>query len=200
MEEVPAELIINWDQTGIKLIPSSSWTMEKLGSNRVETIGTHDKRQKTAVFCGTMVGDFLPVQLIYQRKTPRSHPHYQFPSKWEITHSPKHWSTEKTMLQYIENVIAPFVESILCLLGDRKPALIVIDNFKGQVTPSVNACLEEHDIHVCLLPPNTTSVLQPMDISVNKPAKDFLKANFQGWYSTQVMEQLEGQDCDDRDS
>ena len=196
MEEIPAELIMNWDQTGIKLVPSSSWTMEKRGSKRVEMVGTDDKRQITAVFCGTILGDFLPLQLIYKGKTPRSHPHYQFPSGWGITHSPKHWSTEKTMLQYIENVIAPYVESIRCLLGDRKPALVIIDNFKGQVTPSVNALLEDHDIHVCLLPPNTTDVLQPMDISVNKPAKDFLKAKFQEWYSTQVMEQLEGQDCD----
>lgn len=29
MEEIPAELLLNWDQTGIKLVPCSSWTMEK---------------------------------------------------------------------------------------------------------------------------------------------------------------------------
>ena len=28
MEEIPAELIINWDQTGIKIVPSSTWTMD----------------------------------------------------------------------------------------------------------------------------------------------------------------------------
>ena len=29
MEEMPPELITNWEQTGIKLVPSSSWTMEQ---------------------------------------------------------------------------------------------------------------------------------------------------------------------------
>ena len=29
MEEIPAELIMDWDQTGIRLVPSSNWTMEK---------------------------------------------------------------------------------------------------------------------------------------------------------------------------
>ena len=39
MDEVPAELIINWDQTGINYIPVSSWTMEEEGSKRVQVVG-----------------------------------------------------------------------------------------------------------------------------------------------------------------
>ena len=69
MEEIPGELIVNWDQTGIHYIPVSSWTVEKEGSKRVEIAGIDDKRQITAVFAGTLVGDFLPPQLIYKGKT-----------------------------------------------------------------------------------------------------------------------------------
>ena len=69
MEEIPAELIFNWDQTGIKLVPCSSWTMEQRGSKRVEMVGANNKRQITAIFCGTIFGDFLPIQLIYKGKT-----------------------------------------------------------------------------------------------------------------------------------
>ena len=87
-EEIPAELIMNWDQTGVKLVPSSSWTMEKQGLKTVEMVSTDDKWQITGDFCGTIVGDFLAVQLIYQGKTLHSHPHYKFPSGWDITHSP----------------------------------------------------------------------------------------------------------------
>ena len=68
MEEIPAELILNWDQTGINLIPCSSWTMDQHGSKRVEVRGANDKRQITALFCGTILGDFLPVQLVYKGK------------------------------------------------------------------------------------------------------------------------------------
>ena len=35
-----------------------------------------------------------------------------------------------------------------------------------------------------------------MDISVNKPAKDFLKRQFNQWYTDQVMKQLEERDND----
>ena len=164
MEDVPPELILNWDQTGIKLVPSSNWTMAPKGSGRVEMTGVTDKRQITAVFYGTLVGDFLPVQLIYKGKTQRCHPCYDFPPGWSITQSPKHWSTEDTMLEYIRDIIIPYVEIVREELDERKSALVVIDNFKGQVTPAVNAAFDECDIHVVLLPPNTTDRLQPLDI------------------------------------
>jgi len=52
MEEIPPELVLNWDQTGIMIAPSSSWTMYEQGATRVELTGLKDKRQITAVFCG----------------------------------------------------------------------------------------------------------------------------------------------------
>ena len=111
MEEIPSELILNWDQTGIKIVPSNTWTMEEQGSKRVDVAGANDKRQITAVFCGSLVGDFLPVQIIYQGKTPRCHPKYQFPPDWNITHSPKHWSNEETMIEYVEEIIIPYIKT-----------------------------------------------------------------------------------------
>lgn len=65
MEEIPHDLVINWDQTGIHYIPVGSWIMEKEGAKRVEITAVDDKRQITAVFAGTLMGDFLPPQLIY---------------------------------------------------------------------------------------------------------------------------------------
>ena len=78
MEEIPGELILNWDQTGIRFVPSSTWTMERRGERRVEMIGVNDKRQITAVFCSSASGEFLPIQLIYTGKMAR-HPRYPFP-------------------------------------------------------------------------------------------------------------------------
>ena len=69
-----------------------------------------------------------------------------------------------------------------------------MDNFKGQIISSVTDLMEFNDIHVYLLPPNTTDQLQPMDLSMNKPAKDFLKRYFEDWYAEQVTTQPDGRE------
>ena len=47
VEEIPPELILNWDQTGLNIVPSSSWTMDQRGAKRVELTGLNDKWQIT---------------------------------------------------------------------------------------------------------------------------------------------------------
>lgn len=49
----------------------------------------------------------------------------------------------------------------------------------------------------CYVPANITDRLQPMDISVNKPAKDYIKRQFDQWYLEQVLAQLQGKDVED---
>ena len=197
MEEIHPELVLNFDQTGIKIVTSLSWTMDKDGSKRVEVVGVGDKHMITAIFCGSLVGDFLPVRIIYKGKTSHCHPHCQFPVGWQVTHSDNHWSTEVTMIQYIEKIIVPYVNGVRDLLNDNKAAVVIMDNFKGQTTNNILSLLEANDIYVCLLPSNTTDRLQPMDLSVNKPAKSFLKAKFEEWYALQLAEKLEENSIDE---
>jgi len=39
MEDIPADLILNWDHTGINIIPGCPWTMEEKGAKRVDCVG-----------------------------------------------------------------------------------------------------------------------------------------------------------------
>ena len=40
------------------------------------------------------------------------------------------------------------------------------------------------------VPANTTDRLQPLDVSINKPAKDLLRDKFRTWYAEQVEKQI----------
>ena len=86
--------------------------MEKRGLKRMEISAKDDKRQITAVFAYAMPGTFLPVQLIYEGKTPRCLPNITFPTDWHIIYSDNHWSTEATMLEYISRIIVPYIPNM----------------------------------------------------------------------------------------
>lgn len=168
--------------------------MEVEGARRVEIAGKGDKHQLTAVFGGSMAGDFLPIQLIYQGKTHRCLPQVQFPNDWHVTFSANHWSNEGTMKDYIQKVLFLYIRAKRqeLQLGDDYPALVIFDNFKAQCTSEVLKMLDNKQIYVVLIPPNCTDRLQPSDLSVNKPAKYFLCNKFQTWYAQRVCSQLQG--------
>lgn len=98
-----------------------------------------------------------------------------------------------TTIGYIENIIIPYVQKQRALLGlnDDHCALVLYDVFKGQCTSKVLKMLEENNILYVTVPNNCTDRLQPLDLSVNKPAKDFLRARFQEWYGGEICQQLD---------
>lgn len=184
MEEVPPSLVLNWDHTAMKIVPSSQWTMEKKGTKRVEIAAVDDKRQITAVFACSMSGKFLPMQLIYKGTTKRCLPKdVKFPSDWHVTHTENHWANEVTTVAYLRNVIIPYVkrEREALKLQDDHCALALFDVFKGQCTAQVMKILEENNILFVTIPNNCTDRLQPLDLSVNKPAKDFQVQRMVWW-------------------
>jgi hypothetical protein len=75
-------------------------------------------------------------------------------------------------------------------LSATHPSLIIFDEFNGQTTDSIFKLLEENNIYYVRVPPNTTDQLQPMDLSVNKSAKDFLRCKFQTWYAEKIASQM----------
>lgn len=57
------------------------------------------------------------------------------------------------------------------------------DNFKGHTTKKVIDYIngELPLVEVLLLPPNTTSILQPLDVGINKPFKNYIKNKYADW-------------------
>ena len=184
------DLIFNWDQTGISLVPTALWTMDKKGNKRIPIQGHQDKRQIMAVMCVSLIGELLPLQFEYGGRTRRCHPAYQFPGNWCITRTDNHWSNESTMLEYVQEIIVPFVEHKRESLGLSKdhPALALFDHFKGQLTEAVTKELEDNFIHSVLIPAAHTGQLQPLDISVNKVMNSFLRSKFSKWYTDELTE------------
>ena len=55
---IPMDLVLNWDHTGVNIVPGSQWTMAEKGAKRVERAGVDDKRQITVLFVVQLVASF----------------------------------------------------------------------------------------------------------------------------------------------
>ena len=96
------------------------------------------------------------------------------------------------MKQYVEKIILPYVNDKRkgLKLPHNQPALLIFDNFKAQTTSSILKLLDSYNLDIVLLPANCTDRLQPLDLSINKAAKDFLHLQFQEWYVKEIHLQL----------
>lgn len=184
---IPEELIINWDQTPLKYVPCGQWTMAEKGSSKVALAGLSDKRAITGVLASSAAGDMLPFQLIYPGKTERCHPVASFPGGFSIVHNKNHWSTGETMVLYIQTILAPYIQKTRVELGvPNMPAIIIYDAFSAHCLPEVQSELNELNVLHHPVPAHLTDLLQPLDLSVNKPVKDFLRGQFVHWLSDLV--------------
>ena len=140
----------------------------------------------------SLAGDFLPAQVIYGGKTPACLPKTAFPPTWQITYTPNHWANEQTMMDYVHGILLPFVQEKRRTLSlpPEYPALVIFDQFKGQLTDAFLKLLDLNNIVIVQVPANCTDRLQPLDLSVNKAIKDCLRSKFQWWYTQNVSEQL----------
>ena len=87
----------------------------------------------------------------------------------------------------------PYIEKTkeeMKLPSDQR-ALCIIDNFTAQCTTDVNNLFESHGIDTVQIPPNCTSELQQMNISINKPVKKFLNDEFYNWYADEMLSQID---------
>ena len=127
---IPDNLIINFDQTRLPYIVTGNSILNEEVAKSVPLQGKGKKKQIAGTFAVSMTGDFLPMQLIYERKTQQCLPKdAEFRWKeFDVTFTPNHWSNEEKSKQLLHNFIFPYLKKKkkhdLGLPGDQKSLLI----------------------------------------------------------------------------
>ena len=146
-----------------------NYTLEKKGVKEVllKTTGC-EKLCLTVMLAATADGRKIPPLLILKRKTlPKSE---AFPKDVIVRAQEKGWMTEGLMLEWLKIVWGRRPRAYL-----NQPSMLVLDAFKGHLTDSVENQLCKMNTELVIIPGGITSVLQPMDVSINKPFKDRLR-------------------------
>jgi hypothetical protein len=118
-EDIPAELLVNTDQTLVLLAQGANGTWTESGAKQVTVIGAEEKRGFTAVMSISSKGFVLPIQTISQGYMDRSCPsksarNYDDARKigirFDYSASGTHWSNQRTMQLFVDEILASYFE------------------------------------------------------------------------------------------
>ena len=118
-------------------------------------------------------------------------PRFKFPKKFSLSYNETHYSNEKEACKFIEEILQPYIKKVIERKGlpvDQK-SLVIMDVFKGQVTPMRLNLQKESNIVVVLVPSNM-NFLQSLDLTVNGYVKKLMRGKFNAWY-LQIGNQLD---------
>ena len=164
VEVCGADCVINMDETPAKLCEAPTVGWKSYNSKKL-VIGTWGdvKKQITLMPAITVSGHRLPLAWIHKAKTYRGIREMRIPGNIRSYISNKGWVTEQVMLNYIREVVIPY-------LSGRHGAL-VLDDYAAHWTPAVQSLAAENGIELIHVPPTTTAECQPLDVAVMGPMK-----------------------------
>ncbi|XP_072400806.1 uncharacterized protein [Diabrotica undecimpunctata] len=101
----------------------------------------------------------------------------QVPKGWSIGKSTSGWMTSESFFEYITNIFYPWLLSE----NIQFPVILYLDGHKSHVTlPLTDYCREKQIILISLLP-NSTHILQPLDVGLFKSLKMKWKTDVQNF-------------------
>ena len=178
----PPELVFNFDETGLfwKRMPKRTFLF------REEKRATWYKaaKDRLTLLLGGNANGYLKLKplLIYHSKTPRAMQGIRkstFPVLWE--YNIKSWITMKIFHNPFTEHFCPSVKRYYDFKQRELKTLLLIDNAPSHPThlSELTTCIP---VEVVFLSPNTTSLIQPMDLGVI--------SNFKAYFLRRTFRQL----------
>ena len=180
--DFPLEFVCNMDETPVFLDLVPNRVVDKRGKKTINVRTTaSEKNRVTTTLCCTASGKMLPPFVVFKGKTKRSIKKVSVPYGVVCTTQAKGWMDEERMIEWIQKVWGPYVK------GNR--ALLSLDTFSGHLTNRVKDSFHKCGTTLLVIPGGCTSVLQPLDVSINKPFKGYIR---QKWCERMVQEAESG--------
>lgn len=157
-----ASSVFNLDETAIFLSPEANRGLAPRGARVVYNIvKNNDKECITTLLGGNAAGQMAPPMIIFKNKIVPRNVSKTLPDGWGIGLSDSGWMTTSTFLEYMKELFYPF------LVAEKIPfpVIVFIDGHRSHLAFETQEFCKQNDIWLIPLYPNTTHVLQPMDVT-----------------------------------
>ncbi|KAF7796672.1 hypothetical protein EIP86_007855 [Pleurotus ostreatoroseus] len=203
--KIPAELIVNTDQTQALFASTTNLTYERIGSKQVAVANMDEKRAFTLVVGVSLSGEVLPFQAIYagskrSRVLPKATaPHYDVAQQLGFCLEPSmtstYWATQETMRSYVRDIVVPYFNHHKRRLGlkEDQQCIWYIDVWSVHRSEEFRTWLRKTYpwIRLIFVPAGCTALGQPCDVGIQRPLKHTMRRTAHAHIVHETLKQLQ---------
>ena len=177
---VPPDNIFNFDETNLTDDPTRKKCLVRRGLRRVEKKTSHSKQAFSVMFAGNATGTFLSPMVVYKVTSGNMYDGWMEggPPNSVYRSTKSGWFDTTTFETWFFQVFLPFADTL------QGPKVLFGDNLGSHFSVDVIQSCQQHDIRFTTLPPNTTHILQPLDVAVFRPLKVAWRQVLRDWRNT----------------
>uniref|UniRef100_A0A2S2Q4Q0 DDE-1 domain-containing protein n=1 Tax=Sipha flava TaxID=143950 RepID=A0A2S2Q4Q0_9HEMI len=169
--------VFNMDETCFNLAPKGELIIGERGRNVYDEHTNSNKENVTTLFGTNALGKWAPPLTIFKYERIPAALVKSAPSGWGIGKSETGWMTSETFFEYMANMFLPFLneENII------RPVIVFLDGHKSHLSLHLSKFCRENGMILVALYPNSTHILQPLDVAVFGPLKSRWKKIVKQW-------------------
>lgn len=174
-------LLANMDETPLTFDMPPNCTINNMGEKTIKIRPTgNEKNQVTVVLACCRDGSKIEPMVIFKKKNV---PKINNQHGVIVSAQQQGWMDSEQMKVWIEKAW----RRPLGGLG-RRNSLLVYDAFEAHVTDTVKAAFKRENTDLAVIPGGLTSILQPLDVSLNKLFKDGVRKRWMEWMADGIHE------------
>lgn len=170
--------IFNGDETSFAMCPKSGKVLAPKGYKNIYEIKKGSEKETiTVLLVFSADGQIVSPMVVFPFVRPNKVIIDSIPADWLLGRSESGWMKSETFYEYIANGM----DKWLTKNNIKRPVLLLVDGHKSHLSLELSKFCYDHQIILYALPPNTTHIMQPADVSVFKPLKTNWKKTVRQW-------------------
>lgn len=166
VNDVPPENI-NYDETNFCDDPKAVMMLFRKGVKRAERVMNVSKTTVSVMFAGSASGALLPPYVVYKAEHLMNSWVLGGPLNTRYNRTKSGWFDSHCFSDWFDKVALPY----FARLENDQPRILIGDNLASHISANILTKCEHNNIKFILLPPNSTHLLQPLDVGVYGPMK-----------------------------
>lgn len=170
------EAIYNIDETGLTTVQRTQRVIASKGSKQVGQATSAERGSLVTMCCGiNAIGNSVPPYFIFPRVNFKPYMLHGAPIGSDGSTHPSGWMTSSNFIKYMHHFV------IHAKPTPENPVLLLLDNHESHISVEVLDFCKQVGIVLVTFPPHCSHKLQPLDLTVYGPLKNYYNKALTDW-------------------